>query len=262
MVCHNGRQWPTQVQVYGSNAGKMFYQTGGPHDQLAGEVFAGMGAYDYGQLMGNSLHPYLADCQTCHMYQLKTGDTILVNDEPVLITAGNLADYANLVGNHTFKLDYTWVETNGVTSVVDNIAACNQCHAGFDPVDSFDFKLADGGDYDGNGIAAGIQTETHGLLDNLGFLLRTTGVSITTNSDGHVTRISSSTGYSTNTVVQEAQRKTVWNWLVGYREGSFGVHNAQFSVRLLQTSFTDLNTNWTGNVADTFQSVYPDADLR
>lgn len=262
MTCHNGRQWPTQVQVYGSNTGKMFYQTGGPHAQLAGEVFAGMGAYDYGQEMGNSYHPYLTDCQTCHMYQLKLGDTILVNEAPVLITKANLGTYENLVGNHTFSMKYLATDSNGLTNVVANIAACNQCHAGFDPVDRFDFRLADGGDYDGNGDVEGVQTETVGLLDHLGFLLGSTGVSITTNAAGHVTSVSTRTGYAANESLHEAQRKAAWNWLVGYREGSAGVHNTQYVIRLLQTSYTDLSTNWTGSVADTFKAVHPAADLR
>jgi len=263
LVCHNGRQLPTQVQLYGSSKGKMFYQTGGPHDQLAGEAFTGVGAYDYGQTMGNSFHTYLADCQTCHMYQLQTGDTITVNDEPVVITSSNLANYANVVGNHTFKMDYTYVDTNGVTNVVDNIAACNQCHASFEPVESFDFQPANGHDYDGNGLVQGIQTETQGLIDDVGYLLKTTGVSITTNSAGHVTSVSTSTGYSTNSVaLNEAQRKAAWNVFVGIREGSFGVHNTQFSVRLLQTSYTDLSTNYYGDANQTFQNAYPDAFLR
>jgi hypothetical protein len=265
MECHNGRQLPTQIQLYGSNAGKMFYQTGGPHDQLAGEAFTGVGAYDYGQVMGNSFHTYLADCQTCHMYLLQAGDTITVNDNPLLITSGNLASYANVLGDHTFEMDYTYVDTNGVTNVVDNIAACNQCHASFEPVESFDFQPANGHDYDGNGLVQGIQTETQGLIDDVGYLLRTTGVSVTTNSDGHVTSVSTSAtsgGYSADQVVNEAQRKAAWNVLLSIREGSFGVHNTQFSVRLLQTSYTDLSTNYYGDANQTFQNAYPNAFLR
>jgi hypothetical protein len=99
-------------------------------------------------------------------------------------------------------------------------------------------------------------------LNELGFLLKTTGVSITTNADGDVTNVSTSSGYSTNSVIKEAQRKAVWNWLLEYREGSFGVHNTQWTVRLLQTSYTDLSTNWTGNSSATFQNAFPNAFLR
>jgi hypothetical protein len=235
MTCHNGRQLPTQVQAYGSNAGKMFYQTGGPHDQLAGEVFAGVGAYDYGINMGNSFHTYLAECTTCHMYQ------------------GNTA--GNHLGDHTFSMAYM----DG-TNEVQNVAACNQCHT--EPVTDFDFKAVNAQDYDGNGSIDGVQTETQGLIDRVGYLLKTTGVGITTNADGHVTSVSSS-GYSTNSVtLAEAQRKAAWNTLVEIREGSFGVHNTQYSVRLLQTTYTDLSTNWTGSVTNTFKNTFPNAYLR
>ena len=62
----------------------------------------------------------------------------------LLITTTNLATYANVLGSHTFQMSYQYVDTNGVTNVVDNIAACNQCHASFQPVSSFDFIPANG----------------------------------------------------------------------------------------------------------------------
>ena len=278
LVCHNGRQLPTQTIIYGTNtvlsAGtrrpttigtSKYYQVGGPHDQTAGEAFLGVGMYDYGQVMGNSFHTRLARCQTCHMDQLQVGDTITVNDQPVEITSGNLANYANVLGNHTFEMDYTYVDTNGVTNVVDNIAACNRCHASFkDPVESFDFQPVNGHDYDGDGFMDGIQTETQGVLNNLGHLLKTTGVTITTNSaTGNVTSVSTSGGYSTNNaVLVEAQSKAAWNWLACYREGSFGVHNTQYTIRLLQTSYTDLSTNFFADVTKTYQAAFTNAFIR
>jgi hypothetical protein len=109
----------------------------------------------------------------------------------------------------------------------------------------------------------GIQTEIQGLLDNVGLLLKTTGVTVTTNSSRHVTSVSTSGGYSTNNaVLAEAQYKAAWNVLVGIREGSFGVHNTQFAVRLLQTSYTDLSTNYYSNVNSNYQNAFPNAFLR
>ena len=275
LTCHNGRQLPTQIQLIGATAGQSFLNTtssrGGPHDSTVAEAFTGIGAYDYGQPTGNSFHTYLADCQACHMYQLRAPagtnilDQILVNGVVTDVDAATYAQYKDLLGNHTFQMRYITV-ANGVTNEVDNIAACNQCHVnetGFnDKVSSFDFKPVDGQDYDGDGVAAGIQTETHGLLNNLGFLLRKTGIAITTNTAGQVISVTTG-GYSANPAIQAAQRKAVWNWLVCYREGSFGVHNSQFTVRLLQTSFTDLSTNAFGNSAtNTFQGKFPKAFLR
>jgi len=303
--CHNGRQLPTQVQVYGAytNQNKAFYQVGGPHDQLAGEVFTGIGAYDYGQAMGNSFHTTLATCQSCHMDKLVAGDTILVNG----VKTTNISSYVNLVGDHTFKMNYV----NG-TNEVENIAACNRCHGSFTPVEEFDF-VPDGnwGDIDGNGAVAGVQTEIRGLLRSLGDLIvwgtnatPANGTIFTNNvvyagtnategiwmplrikrtivsgpKTNYITTVDTGVGSfvnsfgsafdyyglgnTNNTVVTEAQRKAVWNWLTEYREGSFGVHNTQYSIRLLQTTYTDLSTNCSGNASRTFKNVFPSSYLR
>jgi hypothetical protein len=261
MVCHslyNGL--PTQIQVSGSGIGQMYYMTATPEMSTAGELFAGLGACDYGEAMGNSFHTYLADCQTCHMYALKAGDTILVNTQQVLITTANLATYANVLGSHTFEMEYQYVGTNGVTNVVDNIAACNQCHAGFDPVSSFDFKSANAQDYVGNGVIAGIQTETAGVMTNLATLMYATGL---TNTIAHGGTTYFGGGYSTtNAALAAAQHKAAWNWNLEYFEGSMGVHNSQFTIRLLQTTYTDLSTNYYGNPTKTYQNAFPNAVLR
>jgi hypothetical protein len=260
MVCHNERMWPTQIQVSGSGTNQMFYQTTTPDMSTAGELFAGLGACDYGEAMGNSFHTYLADCQTCHMYALKAGDTILVNGAPLAITTTNLATYANVLGSHTFEMEYQYVGTNGVTNVVDNIAACNQCHAGFDPVSSFDFKSANAQDYVGNGVIAGIQTETAGVMTNLATLMYATGL---TNTFAHGGTVYFGGGYTTtNAALAAAQHKAAWNWNLENFEGSRGVHNSQFTIRLLQTTYTDLSTNYYGNPTRTYQNAFPNAVLR
>ena len=281
MTCHNGRQLPTQTILYGTNtvlSAKLlrpttigvtkYYQVGNTHDSPVAEVFTGIGAYDYGKIMGNSFHTYLADCQTCHMYALRAPvsnvpqDTIALDGVATPVTTAVYAQFANLIGDHTFKVSSTY-NTGSTQHEVENTAACNQCHASFfDPVTSFDFKPANAQDYDGDGVVSGIQTEVHGLLNNLGYLLRTTGVTITTNGN-QVTAISSSAGYSTNNVaLVDAQSKAAWNWLVAYNEGSFGVHNTQFIIRLLQTTYTDLSTNFYNDASRTFQNAFPNAYLR
>ena len=263
MVCHNAREWPTQIQVSGSSSGKMYYQTTTPDMSTAGEIFAGLGANDYGQTMGNSFHTYLASCQTCHMYTLKAGDTILVNGAPVAITAANLGTYADVLGSHTFEMTYQYVGTNGATNLVENIAACNQCHASFQPVvSSFDYQAADFQNYDGNtnGAIEGIQTQTQGLLNDLGTLMYTTGL---TNTIAHGDTIYFGGGFSTtSTALAAAQHRAAWNWNLEYFEGSMGVHNSQFTIRLLQSTYTDLSTNYYGNPTRTFLNAYPNAVLR
>jgi hypothetical protein len=261
MVCHNERMWPTQVQITSSGGGQPFFMTTAPDMSTAGDVFAGLGACDYGQDMGNSFHTYSADCQKCHMYALQTGDTILVNGAQVAITSSNLATYANVLGSHTFMMTYQYVGTNGVTNVVENIAACNQCHGSFAPVTNFDYVALDFENYDGNtnGVIGGIQTQTQGLLSALTNLLYTTGL---TNTIAPYGTIYFGGGYSTNAALAAAQRRAVWNWSMESNEGSFGVHNSQFTIRLLQSTYTDLSTNYYGNPTNTFLSAYPNAVLR
>ena len=148
MVCHNERMWPTQIQVSGSGTNQMFYQTTTPDMSTAGEIFAGLGAYDYGQVMGNSFHTYLADCQMCHMYVLPAPNSagvpqaaISINGVVTNVTTALYDQYANLLGSHTFEVGYQYTGTNGVTNVVQNVAACNQCHASFAPtVSTFDYR--------------------------------------------------------------------------------------------------------------------------
>ena len=84
--------------------------------------------------MGNSFHTHLADCQTCHMYQLQTlrHHRFRCDDDVVTLTdAAVYSQFVNVLGNHTFMMDYVYQDTNGVEHTADNIAACNQCHASF-----------------------------------------------------------------------------------------------------------------------------------
>lgn len=243
VYCHNARRHPNQVQVSGSNAGKKYYQTGVPHESPVAEVLNGLGAVDYGLIMGNSFHTYYAQCTTCHMHENPPASS---------------PDH-NKLGDHTFSMSYV----NGKGEKVENLAACNQCHDDFEPVDSFDFISVIAGDYDGNGETAGVQTETQGLLDLVLAKITETGVRVATNSAGEFTFPFFSNYVGTNNVaLNDAQRKATWNWWLIHREGSRGVHNTQFTVRLLQTIYTDLNTNWTGNITATFHNNFPNAYLR
>jgi len=173
----------------------------------------------------------------------------------------------------------------------ENIAACAQCHGS--AANSFDFKKSSVKDFDGNGVAEGVQTETRGVLANLAYLLiwgtdgtggvlpstnATTGIpvflSVISGTNAPVVVVPSgsplfvtgfsttSTYYSPTNAVKEAQRKAVWNWLACYREGSFGVHNTQYTTKLLQTTYTDLGTNFFDDVSRTYTNDYPNAVLR
>ena len=266
MVCHNAREWPTQIQVSGSSSNKMYFMTTTPDMSTAGEMFAGLGGYDYGQEMGNSFHTHLAKCQTCHMYTLRPPlngvpqDSVAIDDVVTPVTTTVYNNFVNVLGSHTFQMSYVYSDTNGMQHTVDNIAACNQCHASFDPVESFDFIAANAQDYDGNGVIEGIQTETAGVMTNLGTLMYATGL---TNTIAHGSTVYFGGGYSTtNAALATAQRAAAWNWSLESFEGSMGVHNSQFTIRLLQTSYTVLSTNYYGDATRTYQNAYPNAYVR
>jgi hypothetical protein len=241
MYCHNTRRLPMQLsggqpQYRAQRSG----QIAGPHESTAAEIFNGLGGVEYGVPMGNTFHTYGANCVMCHMYP-----------NPAIGQPGH-----NQVGDHTFNMTYL----NGDTEV-ENIAACNQCHAGAFAVNMFDFKSAAAKDWDGDGVTNGVQTETQGLLDRVRTLLNDTGLVSVTNALGETT------GYRTNGLsatfeIREAQLKAAWNWMMINREGSHGVHNPLYTIRLLQNTWTDLNTNWTGDVNATFKNTFPNATLR
>ena len=60
-------------------------------------------------------------------------------------------------------------------------------------------------------------------------------------------------------MVQDAQRKAQWNFWLILRDGSLGVHNTQYTIRLLQSSYTDLSKAVGGN---SFQTDFPNAYVR
>ena len=236
MFCHNARRSPPATY---SSATTM------PHESTATDVLLGLRASTNVQTvvagvtntlasvtLVNSAHAGVAKCINCHMYQ-----------------AGN-----NTVGDHTFSM------TDRLTGD-DNLAACNQCHAGVDTVSNFDHlsvvasTLPHGGDYDGDGVANGVQTEVTGLLTNLVNKILSTGMTIGSGGS-HWTTYTNRTSFP---VVYAAQRNAAWNEFLIERELSRGVHNTAYTVRLLQWSYTVLSTNTGGN---SFQTDFPNADLR
>ena len=236
MFCHNARRSPPPTYSSATTI---------PHESTATDVLFGLRASTNVQAivagvtntiasvtLENSAHAGVAKCVNCHMYQ-----------------AGN-----NTVGDHTFSM------TDRLTGQ-DNLAACNQCHAGVDPVTDFDHlsvvasALPHGGDYDGDGVANGVQTEVTGLLTNLVNKMLSTGLTIGSGGS-HWTSYTNRTSFP---VIYAAQRNAAWNEFLIERELSAGVHNTRFTVGLLQWTYTVLSTNTGGN---SFQEDYPNADLR
>ncbi len=209
MSCHNGRTLPLQI-----SSGQPVYMTSLPHESTATEVLAGIGGASHDKTIRNSPHTKVAECTTCHMFQLSV-------DDP---------NY-NFVGHHTFSM----VNTQDGT---DNLAACNQCHKAPHLVNDFDFVAIGSGDYDGDGTVDGVQTETRGLLNSLSNKFARVGVTVF-NSYPFVTQST----LSTNATQLAAQRRALWNYVLITNDHSFGVHNTRYTIHLLQSSYTDLSTN-------------------
>ncbi len=124
-------------------------------------------------------------------------------------------------------------------------ATCAKCHDGFDDFDGFDRPAF--GDYDGNGLIEGIQSEVSGLLDVVvDGLLSDPLMSF----DGHTFNYGESTDGSM-TGASVAQKRAAFNHYTVVGDASLGVHNAIRTVQLLQRSYEEV----TG-------SPVPGADLR
>jgi hypothetical protein len=276
IYCHSSRRLAEQS----SGGTKQYTKTrsgaiSGPHESPVAEVFTGNGATDYtgsnGTItMGNSAHSSKTSCQDCHMYQLRDADSrgkaldyVSIAGVKTPVTHALYKDLRDLLGDHTFSVAAAYT-TGNVTREVQNVATCNQCHKdkkGAGLATTFDFKGTTAKDYDGNGIVEGVQTETQNLLDKVRILINQTGIASTKNAAGAFAGFSS-TGISATDPLKTAQQKAAWNWMLINRDGSRGVHNTQFSIRLLQTTWTDLNTKYTNNAAATFKATYPSAFLR
>jgi mono/diheme cytochrome c family protein len=144
-----------------------------------------------------------------------------------------------LVGLHTFAMRDP--ENNAINA--DN--ACATCHSGLDTYD----RTA-GGDYDGNGLVQGVQTEVEGLLTIMrsGILSTMPGTSATAGGYINIT----SGGF--NALAQQ-QKQALYNYNFVAKDGSRGVHNTSYAVQLLQRSYY-------GVFGKPITQDYPNIDLR
>jgi hypothetical protein len=237
MFCHNARRGPPPSYVSsGSNGTRL------PHESTAVDTLLGIRFQTNVQVivsgvtnsiatvaLENSAHSGVAKCVDCHMHQ-----------------------GSNTVGDHTFSM-------TDRLSGEGNIAACAPCHDGVDPVKDLDHisviraGVPNGGDYDGDGVVYGVQTELNGVMHHLEQKMIATG--LIPGEPGP----SRWTGYSTNATVRAVQRTAAWNQFMIERDLSRAVHNTALTIRILQWSYTVLSTNTGGNA---YSVDFPNADLR
>jgi Doubled CXXCH motif (Paired_CXXCH_1) len=222
LECHQNRNGSATNQLVNYPIGRSTWFGGssfGAHDNPQGDMIEGINAHTYGQSIPSSAHRVAVTnlCVGCHM------QTVAATD-PAFLKAGG----------HTFNMIYSVVTTNAgvlVTNSYDKVDVCVQCHG---PIDSFDMVR---GDYNGDGVIEGVQTEVQHMLDKLSTLLPNG----TYRADGNYVAdglVKSSISVKTNWPAKFL--KGAYNWQFVNNDGSKGVHNAPFAVGLLKASIGDL----------------------
>lgn len=199
MNCHRARADSTATIAGPANS------RFGPHHGPQADMLMATNGYHYGLQMPSSRHLTAVEnsCIGCHMQTVSGTE----------FGAGNTE-----VGGHTFKM--VW-DNNTPGDPMDDMhvtAVCSQCHV---ERGTFDFG---GEDYDRDGSVEGVQTEIHGLLEQLSLLLPPVG-STTITPDGSYTL---------------AQKRALWNYLFVEEDQSHGVHNPKYASALLRASIDDL----------------------
>lgn len=186
------------------------------------EMVAGRGAFENGADFGSSFHGdpgfkprnltgnpddplYAEACVTCHM-------------APTPPTG----PFADQLGAHTWRM-----RDGAVEHAVGN---CDRCHAG---LDTFDRNT--GRDFDGNGVAGGVQTEMRGLVENLWDALAAADTGQALSRPGGPGTFIEVLGDLTRSTPQLRQAAYNYNFVV--RDGSWGVHNTVYAVQVLQRTY-------------------------
>ncbi len=167
-----------------------------PHYNMQTDMLYGSNGYQYGDttFTGNTTHAGLeGGCVTCHMQgRVRSNNTL---------------------SNHTFSMTDTTYGFKGVT-------VCKSCHGeieDFNDVRAFY-------DFDRNGRIEGVQTEIHGLLDQLKARLpidSVTGEPVTMRRD------------SLKVKNRPDLIQGIWNYYFVKYDRSYGVHNTKYALRLL-----------------------------
>ncbi len=220
--CHNSRT------TAAADAQKGTY----PHYSAAAEMLSDTGGVTYGQTIPNSAHGMIVGqfpmkspsdpsvdlfggakpgaCVACHMLP----NTLATNDPNKW-----------RVGEHSFNM----ATEDGK---VQNLAACQTCHAGITS-----FNLTAKADYDGNGKVEGVQEEVAGLVRLLQKAI----------ADSGIRPIQGNPYFNRDDLAKanEKQKNAIYNYrFVRGLEGRDGkdnaIHNFKRSVALLQLSYKDL----------------------
>ncbi len=112
--------------------------------------------------------------------------------------------------------------------------SCSQCHSGIT-----DFNMTAGGDYDGDGQAAGFQDEVQGLLSLLEEAISEELEGASFASRGGAFVFTDANDNPIEDIPDEVYLAT-YNWYLISTDGSLGIHNPAFTISLLQQSYQAL----------------------
>ncbi len=208
MNCHHARVIANDAYVALTS-----YVRFGPHHSPTTEVYYGTNFYTFGKTFPQSKHNQIISdaCVTCHMAATDNG----TNGRP------------KLMGNHTFSMTSPDGESN--------MTACAQCH-GYSLGGSFaDVKFYINGsgniqgDFDGNGIVEGFQTEVQGYVNKI-FALLPAG-----KTPGSALLSTVPTSAWTTT-----QKQVLFDLYQLMEDKSYGLHNPKFTIYLLNECYRQL----------------------
>jgi hypothetical protein len=182
--------------------------TWGPHHGTQADNLLGLNAAAFSSqafVSGDHQFAVTNACVDCHMASTVTSDTL----------------YKYQVGGHSWNMNYTGLNSLGVSVNYDNTQACVTCH-GSSKTHFSDWQAAM--DYDGNGVVQDVQTEVKGLLAKL-------ALALPHNADG---------SFNYAQITTQTQMKAYWNYQLIDNDGSFGIHNAKFAFDVLTKSLAAL----------------------
>jgi hypothetical protein len=217
MQCHISRRDAASYTDDPSNLSINF----GPHHSNQADMLDGTNAIEYGMPIGTSGHKFAVQnaCVTCHM-------------QPTLATGNPARDK---VGDHTFAMKWDGGTPTDPKDDVEHVAVCQSCHGS---IKSFDDILAKA-DFDGDGTIESTRHEIEGMIAQLDKLLppRTSTAVIKQNFDWTLPGLSPA-----EVAKRKAYTKAWYNWRFVAEDGSNGVHNAGYSIALLQRSIASITT--------------------
>ncbi len=201
----------------------------GPHHGTQADVMLGVNAWNFGAefVSEESVHNYVLQdsCVTCHMAAVPEN--------------GWTQEQGTLIGGHSFAI------VNAEAGIDNHRNACLSCHLTMTGVDRL--LPESGQDYNGNGIREGIQTEIKGLMALVAAKLQERHPDITINDN-------LSLGIPSNvfSAMSFDEKAVIHNYRLMHNDGSYGIHNARFTVEVLQKSYSAL-------VETDFASDFPTA---